>query len=91
MEEEPHQHARSGESPRTDAGGSPGTDTGRSPECRLCPVCVLLQAVTTSRPEVTRHLLAAGQELSQALKAALDHHVEGYDDADERLRRIKID
>ena len=44
--------------------------TGSSPECALCPVCVLLQAVTTTRPEVTGHLLAAGRELSLALAAA---------------------
>ncbi len=57
---------------------------GASPECALCPVCVLLQALTTARPEVTGHLLAAGRELTLALKAAIDAQVDGYDAASTR-------
>lgn len=64
---------------------------GGSPECLLCPVCVLLQALSTSRPEVTRHLVAAGRELSLALTAVLDQHQQASEDADDRLRRINID
>ena len=66
-------------------------EVGGSPECRICPVCVLLQALTTSRPDVTRHLVAAGRELTMALTAILDDHAEGTEDADEGLRRINID
>ena len=62
-----------------------------SPECALCPVCVLLQALSHSRPEVTRHLLAAGRELSLAMTAMLEAHAEAAEQADERLRRIDID
>lgn len=75
MPEEAHRHSRPGD----------------SPECLLCPVCVLLQALTTARPEVTQHLAAAGRELTLALKAALDDHADAHDGARERLRRIKID
>jgi len=70
---------------------------GEGAECRLCPICVLLQAVSATRPEVTGHLLAAGRELTSALKAALDGHEPEpqaggpSDPADEGLRRIKID
>lgn len=64
---------------------------GGSSECVLCPVCVFLQAVTTTRPEVTEHLLAAGREITLALKAALDGHAGAHERADERLRRINID
>jgi hypothetical protein len=67
---------------------------GGSPECLLCPVCVLLQAVSTSRPEVTQHLLTAARELALALKAAAESQVEAYDRArarSEGLRRINID
>lgn len=64
---------------------------GASPECLLCPVCVLLQALTTSRPEVTHHLVAAGRELTLALKAALDDHAQAHERAADRLRRIDID
>ncbi|MDP9405189.1 MAG: hypothetical protein M3O86_01085 [Actinomycetota bacterium] len=52
---------------------------GAGPECALCPVCVLLQALTTARPDVTGHVLAAGPELTLALRAALDAQVEAYD------------
>lgn len=55
--------------------------TGSSPECALCPVCVMLQAVTASRPEVTGHLLAAGRELSLALAAAFAATAESFDRA----------
>lgn len=68
--------------------------TGGSSECLVCPVCVLLQALTTSRPEVTHHLVAAGRELTLALKAALDDHAEAHDAhqrAEDGLRRITID
>lgn len=64
---------------------------GASPECLVCPICVLLQALTTSRPEVTRHLVAAGRELTLAMKAAFDDHVQGHERADARLQRINID
>lgn len=52
---------------------------------------MLLQALTTARPEVTQHLVAASRELSLALRAALDDHAESHERADERLRRIDID
>lgn len=68
-----------------------GAGVGGSSECVLCPVCALLQAVTATRPEVTEHLLAAGRELTLAVKAALDGHVAAHDRAGERLRRINID
>lgn len=64
---------------------------GEGTECRLCPICVLLQAVSATRPEVTEHLLAAGRELTLAVKAALDGHEHAPEPSDERLRRIKID
>ena len=64
---------------------------GDSPECLLCPVCALLQALSASRPDVTEHLVAAGRELTLALQAALDGHARSHEDAGERLRRINID
>lgn len=68
---------------------------GGSPECQLCPVCVVLQAVGTSRPDVTAHLLAAARELALALKTVAEGHVEATDRAqavmNDRLTRINID
>lgn len=64
-------------------GAAPG-GIGGGPECTLCPVCVLLQAMTTARPETTTHLLAAGRELTLALKAALEAQAEVYDSAGAR-------
>lgn len=75
MADDAHQHAGDGE----------------SPECLLCPVCALLQALATSRPEVTKHLMAAGRELTLALQAALDGHAQAHEHADEGLRRINIE
>lgn len=60
-------------------------------ECLICPLCVVLQALSTARPEVTRHLVAASRELSLALKAILDDHTEAPERPDGQLRRIKID
>lgn len=57
----------------------------------MCPICVVLQALSTSRPEVTRHLVAASRELSLALRAILDEHTETHESPDGQLRRIKID
>ena len=68
---------------------------GGSPECQLCPVCVVLQAVGTSRPEVTQHLLAAVRELVLALKVLGEGQVEALDRASaamvERLEHIRLD
>lgn len=68
---------------------------GGSPECQLCPVCVVLQALGTSRPDVTAHLLAAARELALALKVVAEGHVEASDRAqavmNDRLTRIHID
>lgn len=57
----------------------------------LCPVCVLLQAVSATRPEVTEHLLAAGRELTRALTVLVDAHAERSDATGERLQRIRVD
>jgi hypothetical protein len=64
---------------------------GGGPECTLCPLCVFLQALTSTRPEVTRHLLAAGRELTLALGAALEQQAEAGGRARERLQHIRID
>lgn len=68
---------------------------GGSPECQLCPVCVVLQALGTSRPDVTAHLLAAARELALAVKTVAEGHAEATDRAQaamgDRLTRINID
>jgi hypothetical protein len=75
--------------------GAHAHGTGGSPECQLCPVCVVLQAVGASRPDVTAHLLAAARELAMAVKAVAEGHVEATDRAqavvNDRLTRITID
>ena len=68
---------------------------GGGPECTLCPVCVLLQALGSTRPDVTSHLMRAARELTLALKAAVEGQVEALDRAQaattQRLQRIRID
>lgn len=63
--DDPHTHAH-------DHG--PHARIGGGQECVLCPICVLLQALSTSRPEVMEHLAAAGRELGLALQAIVDGH-----------------
>ena len=67
-------------------GAVPGHGIGGGPECTLCPVCVLLQALTSVRPEVTQHLLNAGRELTLALTAMLETQAEAYSAASTRQR-----
>lgn len=64
---------------------------GNGPECVLCPVCVVLQALSTSRPEVTEHLVAAGRELTRALMTLLEAHEARGQQHDQRLQRIPVD
>jgi hypothetical protein len=68
---------------------------GGSAECLMCPVCALLQAVTSVRPDVTQHLLAAAREVALAFKAAVDAHADGLAHAtveeDRALRRIRLE
>jgi hypothetical protein len=68
-----------------------GGAIGGGPECLLCPICVLLQAMTSTRPEVTRHLLAAAKELTQALQAIVDAQASAHDTAGDRLERIDVE
>ncbi len=86
MNDEPHD----GDGPSTHTHGF-----GGSPECQLCPVCVLLQAIGTSRPDVTSHLLAAAREVALAVKSVVEGQVEATDRAqavmNDRLTRINID
>lgn len=64
---------------------------GGGQECLLCPVCVLLQALHSTKPEVTRHLLAAGRELTLALQALLEQHIEAAGEPDTSLERIDVE
>lgn len=68
-------------------GNGPIHGIGGGPECTLCPVCVLLQAMTSLRPEATQHLLNAGRELTLALTAMLEAQAEAYDHASTRQRQ----
>lgn len=77
MSDEQHRHGPE---------GFVGHGFGGGPECTLCPVCVLLQAVSSVRPEVTQHMLNAGRELVLALTAALEAQAEAYDHASTRQR-----
>jgi hypothetical protein len=77
MDDQQHTHA---------GGATPPHGIGGGPECTLCPVCVLLQAVSSVRPEVTQHLLNAGRELTLALTAMLEAQAEAYEHASTRQR-----
>lgn len=58
-------------------------------ECQSCPICLFLQTLHDSRPEVHRHLTAAGRELALALHAALSGSEPGPQSA--HLRRIDLE
>lgn len=77
MEDEQHRHEH---------GGVPPSGIGGGPECTMCPVCVLFQALSSVRPEVTQHLLNAGRELTLALTAMLENQAEAYNHASTRHR-----
>lgn len=80
-----------------DAPAGPGHTHGfgGSPECTLCPICVVLQALGTTRPDVTQHLLSAARSVALAVKTAAEGQVEASDRAQavmgDRLTRIRID
>lgn len=69
----------------------PAGEDANGAECVLCPVCVLLQAVSSSRPEVTQHLVAAGRELTRALAVLLEGHDDRSRRSEQRLQRISVD
>lgn len=74
------------EQDRHEHGPFASSGIGGGPECTLCPVCVLFQALTSVRPEVTQHLLNAGRELTLALTAMLENQAEAYNHASSRHR-----
>jgi hypothetical protein len=71
--------------------GGSGPPVGGGQECVVCPVCVLLQALTSVKPEVMEHLLNAGRELTLALQAVLESQAAAQQRASEGLQRIKVD
>lgn len=81
--------------PPPPTGGAHTHGFGGSPECQLCPICVVLQALGSARPDVTQHLLSAAREVAIAIKAAAEGQVEATDRAQsvmgDRLTRINID
>ena len=74
------------EQDRHEHGPFPSSGIGGGPECTMCPVCVLFQALSSVRPEVTQHLLNAGRELTLALTAMLENQAEAYNHASTRHR-----
>ncbi|HVF21009.1 MAG TPA: hypothetical protein VNA14_12325 [Mycobacteriales bacterium] len=42
------------------------------PECAVCPVCQLLSALRTSRPELFEHLSAAATSLMHAVRSTFE-------------------
>ncbi len=67
---------------------------GGGQECRACPICVLLQAVSSARPEVLGHLVAAGRELTAALQALLDASTTDAEEAQRpspKVQRIDVE
>ena len=55
----------------TGAGEHIATD---SADCLLCPVCQLIGALRTTRPEVVTHLADAAGSVLAAVRAAIDAH-----------------
>jgi hypothetical protein len=61
--------AERGGGPAGGPGGKPGGGPGgehAGPECRACPVCRVVAAVRTLRPEAVEHLAVAAAELASA-------------------------
>lgn len=63
----------------TDGADGGGADGGWAPSCgcaqqpcTACPVCRLAAAFTAQQPALVRHLVAAGESLSAALRVFLD-------------------
>jgi hypothetical protein len=52
--------------------GAAMTGAGTASECKVCPICQLINVVNTMRPEVLVHLTQAGTSLAAALQAAMD-------------------
>jgi hypothetical protein len=64
---------------------------GGGQECVLCPVCVLIQAMASSHPEVTQHLVEAGRELTRALTTLLEARDDRSQRSEQRLHRVRVD
>jgi predicted RNA polymerase sigma factor len=68
---------------------------GGGAECLACPICVILQALSSARPEVMAHLLAASRELTLAFQALVDAQADAAraaaTRAGGRVTRIRVD
>lgn len=47
---------------------------GDDPECRVCPVCMVLRTVRGVRPETVEHLVEATGALAAALRSLVEAH-----------------
>lgn len=59
--------------------------------CGGCPVCLVLDALEGSRPEVADHLRAAARELGLALRAAVEGMPAAEPAPSSGLERIDLD
>lgn len=59
--------------------------------CGGCPVCLVLDALEGSRPEVAGHLRAAARELGLALRAAVEGMPHAEPTTAAGLERIDLD
>lgn len=58
----------------------------------FCPICTLVSVAGESRPEIARHLLAAGLEVMLAFKSVLDSRTGGGGDGSKKkVQKIAID
>jgi hypothetical protein len=62
---------------------------GFAPECMACPIGLVFYALKNTKPEVMEHVMKAGFEMFQAVRALTEQYNERWEQA-QKLERIPI-
>ena len=79
------------EPPRAQTDDAPPSrfQPGFAPECMACPIGLVFFAMKNTKPEVMDHLMKAGLEMFQAIRALMEQYNDRWEQA-QTLQRIPI-
>lgn len=77
------------EAPRAQQPPISSFQPGFAPECMACPIGLIFYAMKNTKPEVMEHMMKAGFEVFQAVRALMEQYSDRWEQG-QQLQRIPI-
>ena len=77
------------EAPRAQQPPLSSFQPGFAPECMACPIGLIFYAMKNTKPEVMEHMMKAGFEVFQAVRALMEQYNDRWEQG-QQLQRIPI-